>query len=101
MLPWFGASMVLIAPFLAAQLSNAVLAAQAFQHDADLLFSDMALARLFPIDATYAQESDRTFSERLLKQSAAAVATRREGTARQDQYLKCKSVLTVEGQHAQ
>ena len=28
-------------PFLAAQLSNAVLAAQAFQHDADLLFSGM------------------------------------------------------------
>ena len=27
--------------FLAAQLSNAVLAAQAFQHDADLLFSGM------------------------------------------------------------
>jgi len=38
----------------------------------------MALARLFPIDATYAQESDRTFSERLLKQSADAFATRRE-----------------------
>src|SRR5262245_2786881 len=32
---------VLIDPFLAAQLSNAVLAAQAFQHDADLLFSGM------------------------------------------------------------
>src|SRR5262249_7690360 len=30
---------VLIDPFLAAQLSNAVLATQAFQHDADLLFS--------------------------------------------------------------
>ena len=28
---------ILIDPFLAAQLSNAVLAAQAFQHDADLL----------------------------------------------------------------
>jgi hypothetical protein len=36
----------------------------------------MALAHLFPIDATYAQESDRTFSERLLKQSAAVVATK-------------------------
>src|SRR2546430_15572611 len=32
---------VLIDPFLAAQLSNAVLAAQAFQHNADLLFSGM------------------------------------------------------------
>src|SRR5262245_37937779 len=32
---------VLIDPFLAAQLSNAVLATQAFQHDADLLFSGM------------------------------------------------------------
>src|SRR6266436_3668169 len=32
---------VLIDPFLAAQLSNAVLAAQTFQHDADLLFSGM------------------------------------------------------------
>src|SRR5215467_2292306 len=32
---------VLIDPFLAAQLSNAVLAAQAFQHDADLFFSGM------------------------------------------------------------
>src|SRR5262249_27853967 len=32
---------VLIDPFLAAQLSNTVLAAQAFQHDADLLFSGM------------------------------------------------------------
>jgi hypothetical protein len=32
---------VLIDPFLAAQLSNAVLAARAFQHDADLLFSGM------------------------------------------------------------
>src|SRR5262249_37841924 len=30
-----------IDPFLAAQLSNAVLATQAFQHDADLLFSGM------------------------------------------------------------
>jgi hypothetical protein len=37
----------------------------------------MAFVRLFPIDATYAQESDRTFSERLLKQSAAVVATKR------------------------
>src|SRR5215471_58934 len=32
---------VLIDPFLTAQLSNAVLATQAFQHDADLLFSGM------------------------------------------------------------
>src|SRR5258708_5556333 len=32
---------VLIDPFLAAQLSNAVLAAQTFQHNADLLFSGM------------------------------------------------------------
>src|SRR5438094_9536058 len=32
---------VLIDPFLAAQFSNAVLAAQAFQHNADLLFSGM------------------------------------------------------------
>src|SRR5256884_7707088 len=32
---------VLIDPFLAAQLSNAVLAAQAFQHNADLLVSGM------------------------------------------------------------
>jgi len=32
---------VLIDPFLAAQLSDAVLATQAFQHDADLLFSGM------------------------------------------------------------
>src|SRR5215831_3312021 len=32
---------VLIDPFLAAQLSNAVLPTQAFQHDADLLFSGM------------------------------------------------------------
>ena len=32
---------VLIDPFLVAQLSNAVLATQAFQHDADLLFSGM------------------------------------------------------------
>src|SRR5262249_39897535 len=32
---------VLIDPFLAAQLSNAVLATQAFQHDTDLLFSGM------------------------------------------------------------
>src|SRR5262245_65762246 len=32
---------VLIDPFLAAQLSNAVLATQAFQYDADLLFSGM------------------------------------------------------------
>src|SRR5258708_22621237 len=32
---------VLIDPFLSAQLSNAVLASQAFQHDADLLFSGM------------------------------------------------------------
>src|SRR5262249_2700580 len=32
---------VLIDPFLAAQLSNAVLATQALQHDADLLFSGM------------------------------------------------------------
>src|SRR6266540_2909382 len=32
---------VLVDPFLAAQLSNAVLAAQAFQHNADLLFSRM------------------------------------------------------------
>src|SRR6516225_2932756 len=32
---------VLIDPFLAAQLRNAVFAAQAFQHDADLLFSGM------------------------------------------------------------
>src|SRR5262249_37915922 len=36
---------VLIDPFLAAQLSNAVLAAQALQHDADLLFSGMMPAR--------------------------------------------------------
>jgi hypothetical protein len=39
----------------------------------------MAFARLFPINATDARESDRTFSERLLKQSTAAVATRQEG----------------------
>src|SRR5262245_36968679 len=32
---------VLIDPFLAAELSNAVLATQAFQHDTDLLFSGM------------------------------------------------------------
>src|SRR5215471_6201999 len=32
---------VLIDPFLAAQLSNAVLATQALQHDADLLFNGM------------------------------------------------------------
>src|SRR5499433_92470 len=32
---------VLIDPFLAAQLSDAVLATQSFQHDADLLFSRM------------------------------------------------------------
>src|SRR5262249_24610920 len=31
----------LIEPFLAAELSNAVLATQAFQHDTDLLFSGM------------------------------------------------------------
>ena len=36
-----GVVQVLIDPFLAAQLSNAVLATQAFQHDADLLFSGM------------------------------------------------------------
>jgi hypothetical protein len=39
----------------------------------------MAFVRLFPIDATYARESDRTFSERLLKQSTAAVATSQDG----------------------
>src|SRR6516164_9369646 len=50
---------VLIDPFLAAHLSNAVLAAQAFQHDADLLFSGMMPAcgsANIPgafIDATY------------------------------------------------
>jgi len=39
----------------------------------------MAFARLFPIDAADAQDSERTFSERLLKQSDDAVATSREG----------------------
>src|ERR1700720_2669663 len=37
----FREGQVLIDPFLAAQLSNAVLAAQAFQHDADLLLGRM------------------------------------------------------------
>src|SRR6266436_6642458 len=47
---------VLIDPFLAAQLSNAVLAAQAFQHNADLLFSGMMPA------CGSANISDRLFS---------------------------------------
>ena|SRR5215831_1350182 len=48
----------------------------------------MALARLFPIDAPYAQESDRTFSERLLKQSADAFPPGEKTTACQDQAWK-------------
>src|SRR5262249_31091551 len=94
---------VLIDPFLAAQLSNAVLATQAFQHDADLLFSGMmpacgsanipdclfsalryALARLShrcsSAGATMSQQSSLTQSAHSVRQ--VLTAYRRDDTAR-------------------
>src|SRR6266446_2853370 len=71
---------VLIDPFLAAQLSNAVLAAQAFQHDADLLFSGMMpacgsairacslVSSLLLNRATMSQESSLTQSAHSVRQ---------------------------------
>src|SRR5262249_14666386 len=94
---------VLIDPFLAAQLSNAVLATQAFQHDADLLFSGMmpacgsanipdclfsalryALARLShrcsSAGATMSQQSSLTQSAHSVRQVLTAYRTQSRST---------------------